>query len=113
LLAVDWELRVSTVPSGRVARGIVVVVSRPFQWFVGVEARGAVMLLGATGAALVWANSPWIASYDALVPAVVYLALNPSGSARHGRVIVLAADLALVLSVLALVGARCHPQRGA
>jgi Na+/H+ antiporter NhaA len=175
LLAVDWELRVSIVPSGRFGRGVVVVVSRPFQWFVGVEARGAVMLLGATGAALVWANSPWIASYDALwstrlsvqvgeaelskdlrrwvndglmalfflvlglefsrqlklgelrrwhtvatasaaafggvvVPAVFYLALNPGGSAGHGWVIVLAADLALVLGVLALVGARCPPQ---
>jgi Na+:H+ antiporter, NhaA family len=66
LLAVDWEPCVSTIPSGPVARGVVFVLTRPLHLFVGTEARGALLLLGATAAALVWANSPWVASYEAL-----------------------------------------------
>jgi hypothetical protein len=66
LVAVDRELCVSTIPSGFFARGVVFVLTRPLQLFVGTEARGALLLLVATGAALVWANSPWVASYEAL-----------------------------------------------
>jgi NhaA family Na+:H+ antiporter len=66
LLAVDREPCVSTIPSGPVPRGVVFVLTRPLHLFVGIEARGALLLLAATAAALVWANSPWVASYEAL-----------------------------------------------
>ena len=41
-------------------------VARPVARFLHVEASGGVLLLGATAVALVWANSPWSASYDSL-----------------------------------------------
>jgi NhaA family Na+:H+ antiporter len=41
-------------------------VLRPFREFARVEASGGIVLLAATALALVWANSPWAASYDAL-----------------------------------------------
>ena len=41
-------------------------VARPVARFLHVEAAGGVLLLGATLIALVWANSPWSASYDTL-----------------------------------------------
>jgi NhaA family Na+:H+ antiporter len=66
LLAVDREPCVSTIPSGPVARGVVFVLTRPLHLFVGTEARSALLLLSTTTAALVWANSPWLASYEAL-----------------------------------------------
>jgi NhaA family Na+:H+ antiporter len=175
LLAVDQELRMSAIPFGPAARGGVFVLARPLQVFVVAEAHGALLLLGATVAALVWANSPWAASYETLwstrlsvqvgeaalskdlrhwvndglmpvfllvlglefsrqlklgelrlwqamalpavaaagglvVPALLYLAVNPSGPAVRGWPVVLAGDLALVLGLLALVGPRCPPQ---
>lgn len=36
---------------------------RPFQEFARLEASGGILLIGCTVAALVWANSPWAASY--------------------------------------------------
>jgi NhaA family Na+:H+ antiporter len=45
-----------------------------------------------------------------VVPALLYLAFNPSGPAARGWPIVVAGDLTLVLGVLALVGSRCPPQ---
>ena len=151
------------------------MLTRPLQLFVGTEARGALLLLAAAGTALMWANSPWVASYETLwstrlsvevgeaelskdlrhwvndglmtlfflvvglelsrqlklgelrhwqtavtpavaavggmiVPALLYLAVNAGGPAVRGWPIVLAADIALVLGVLALVGPRCPPQ---
>ena len=41
-------------------------VVEPFQRFVHAESSGGVLLLAATLAALVWANSPWADSYHAL-----------------------------------------------
>jgi NhaA family Na+:H+ antiporter len=38
-------------------------VGRPFRRFLEVEAAGGILLLFATAAALIWANSPWSASY--------------------------------------------------
>jgi Na+:H+ antiporter, NhaA family len=175
LPAVDREPCVSTIPSGFFARGVVFVLTRPLHLFWATEVRGALLLLGATVAALVWMNSPWVAGYEALwatrlsvqvgeaelakdlrhwvndglmtlfflvvglefsrqlklgelrdwramtvpavaalggmvVPALLYLAFNPSGAAARGWAIALAGDLALVLGVLALVGPRCPPQ---
>jgi Na+:H+ antiporter, NhaA family len=66
LLAADQEPRVGTVPSGFSAPSAVFVLTRPLQVFVATEARGALLLLGATVAALVWANSPWVAGYETL-----------------------------------------------
>jgi hypothetical protein len=57
---------VGTIPSGFFARGIVFVLTRPFHLFIGTEARGALLLLVATVAALVWVNSPRVASYESL-----------------------------------------------
>ena len=39
---------------------------RPLQSFLAVEAGGGIMLVIATVVALVWANSPWSASYETL-----------------------------------------------
>jgi Na+:H+ antiporter, NhaA family len=66
LLAVDREAHVSTLPSGSVARGVVFILTRPLQAFVGTETRGALLLLAATVTALAWANSPWLAGYESL-----------------------------------------------
>lgn len=45
-------------PVTRIARAL-----RPFQQFAKSESAGAVVLLGTAATALVWANSPWSASY--------------------------------------------------
>ncbi|WP_210651219.1 Na+/H+ antiporter NhaA [Nocardioides sp. SYSU D00065] len=42
------------------------LVARPVREFLRVEAAGSLLLLLAAAAALVWANSPWAESYDAL-----------------------------------------------
>ncbi|WP_110180600.1 Na+/H+ antiporter NhaA [Nocardioides solisilvae] len=42
------------------------LVARPLREFLRVEAAGSILLLLATVAALVWANSPWASSYDDL-----------------------------------------------
>jgi Na+:H+ antiporter, NhaA family len=57
---------VSAIPFEPASRGVVFVPTRPFRLFVATETRSAIPLLGATTAALVWANSPWLASYEAL-----------------------------------------------
>jgi Na+/H+ antiporter NhaA len=45
-----------------------------------------------------------------LVPAVIYLALNPSGPAAHGWGVVIGTDTAFLLGALALVGPACPTQ---
>ncbi|WP_210503420.1 Na+/H+ antiporter NhaA [Nocardioides xinjiangensis] len=42
------------------------LVARPVREFLRIEAAGSILLLLAAAAALVWANSPWAASYDSL-----------------------------------------------
>src|SRR5688572_33335140 len=42
------------------------LVARPVREFLRVEAAGSLLLLLAAAVALVWANSPWAESYDAL-----------------------------------------------
>ena len=58
----------------------------PFVRFAKLEAAGGLVLLVATVAALVWANSPWAAGYDQLLasgpvdrrwPAMVHETLPP------------------------------------
>lgn len=41
-------------------------ILEPFVRFARTEAAGGILLLASTAAALVWANSPWAASYEAL-----------------------------------------------
>ena len=57
----------------RVPRYIVQPVNR----FLHVEASGGILLLVATIVALVWANSPWSASYDQLWHTTVALEAGP------------------------------------
>ncbi|MDR7254679.1 NhaA family Na+:H+ antiporter [Nocardioides sp. BE266] len=42
------------------------LVARPAREFLRVEAAGSLLLLAAAAVALLWANSPWAASYDSL-----------------------------------------------
>ena len=139
--------------------------------FLDTEAGGAVVLVAATIAALIWANSPWQASYEGLwsaelgldfqdavyalelrhwvndglmtlffmlvgleirrefdmgelrerrrvavpvvaaiggmaIPALLFLALNPSGEEARGWAMVMATDTAFALGALALAGSR-------
>lgn len=41
-------------------------VIQPLERFLHIESSSGIVLLVATAAALIWANSPWVASYDAL-----------------------------------------------
>lgn len=150
-------------------------LAEPLRRYLGTEAAGAGLLLGATILALVWANSPWSAGYTAfwgtevsllvggaeltldlqhwvndglmvffffviglevkrefvmgeltdrrraavplvaavtglLVPALVFLAFNPSGEAAQAWGVVISTDTAFLLGVLALVGPACPTQ---
>jgi NhaA family Na+:H+ antiporter len=56
----------STNPADPVDRGAAFIAMRPPDWFFRIEIRSSLLLLGATVAALVWANSAWMASYEVL-----------------------------------------------
>jgi Na+/H+ antiporter NhaA len=161
-----------TRPKRRILLG---QVAAPVRAYLVTEAGSAGLLLAATVAALLWANSPWSDSYTSLwhtelgirigdwervhdlqdwvndglmvlfffvvglevrreisvgelqdrrrlivpslgalfglvVPAALFLAVNPSGDAAHGWGVAIGTDTAFVLGVLALVGPSCPTQ---
>ncbi|NYE36684.1 NhaA family Na+:H+ antiporter [Nocardioides cavernae] len=53
------------------------LVARPVREFLRVEAAGSLLLMAAAVVALVWANSPWASSYDALWHAHLTLDVGP------------------------------------
>ena len=53
------------------------LVARPVREFLRVEAAGSILLLLAAAAALIWANSPWASSYDALWHAHLVIDVGP------------------------------------
>ncbi|MFC7359150.1 Na+/H+ antiporter NhaA [Nocardioides astragali] len=58
-----WETGPSYLASNK---ALARLVARPVREFLRVEAAGSLLLLLAAAIALVWANSPWAESYDAL-----------------------------------------------
>lgn len=69
-----WETGPSYLASNKpLAR----LVARPVREFLRVEAAGSLLLLLAAAIALVWANSPWAESYDALWHAHLTLDVGP------------------------------------
>jgi Na+/H+ antiporter NhaA len=55
-----------TIPSDPVDHGAAFIAMRPLDQFFRIEIRSSLLVLGATVAALVWANSAWMASYEVL-----------------------------------------------
>jgi len=69
-----WESGPSYTESNRpLAR----LVARPVREFLRVEAAGSLLLLAAAAVALLWANSPWAESYDALWHTYLTLDVGP------------------------------------
>ncbi len=69
-----WETGPSYMASNKpLAR----FVARPVREFLRVEAAGSLLLLLAAVVALVWANSPWASSYDALWHAHLVIDVGP------------------------------------
>src|SRR4051794_7001339 len=60
-------------------------LAAPLRDFLSTETGGAVVLLGATVAALVWANSPWSDSYDSVWGTELSIRLGDAGIAMDLR----------------------------
>jgi Na+/H+ antiporter NhaA len=56
----------SAIPFVSAFHGMVAVPTRPLRRFVATEARSAILVLAAAATALIWASSPWVASYETL-----------------------------------------------
>ncbi|MCP5028782.1 MAG: Na+/H+ antiporter NhaA [Actinomycetia bacterium] len=65
----------------RLARG----VAQPMARFLNVEAAGGILLLIATAAALIWANSPWHGSYESLLHTEFSLGIGGWEFTEHGH----------------------------
>jgi NhaA family Na+:H+ antiporter len=69
-----WQAGPSYIASNKpLAR----LVARPVREFLRIESAGSVLLLIAAAVALVWANSPWAASYDEFWHAHLSIDLGP------------------------------------
>nr|WP_236657037.1 Na+/H+ antiporter NhaA [Acidisarcina polymorpha] len=55
-----------TTSTSTAARAPIDIIISPFTRFARMEAAGGILLLAATLAALVWANSPWAENYHAI-----------------------------------------------
>ncbi len=75
---------------------------RALQRFLDTESSGAAVLLFFTGAALVWANSPWRASYDAFWKTELTLELGHFARSEDLRHLVNEALMALFFFVVGL-----------
>ncbi len=64
-------MTVPTPPRSSAPEPILVRVLRPFQQFTHTEAAGGIVLLACAAVALLWANSPWAASYFHLWEATI------------------------------------------
>jgi NhaA family Na+:H+ antiporter len=64
--AADQEPLMSAIPLDSAFHGLVAVPTRSLHRFVATEARSAMLVLATTATALIWASSPWVASYDSL-----------------------------------------------
>jgi Na+/H+ antiporter 1 len=60
----------------------------PLRQFVGAETGGAAVLLAATVVALVWANTPWRHSYEAVWTTTFSLRLGDAGISQDLRLLV-------------------------
>ncbi|MCP3857551.1 MAG: Na+/H+ antiporter NhaA [Actinomycetia bacterium] len=65
----------------RLARG----VAQPVARFLSIEAAGGILLLLATGVALIWANSPWHGSYEDLLHTEFVLGIGGWEFTEHGH----------------------------
>src|ERR671933_2529401 len=60
-------------------------LAAPLRDFLSTETAGALALLGATVAALLWANSPWSSSYESFWATVLSIRIGETGIAMHLR----------------------------
>jgi NhaA family Na+:H+ antiporter len=93
---------------------------RAFQEFFSLEAAGGILLLVATAAALLWANSPWSASYHALWRTIVtigaggFVLAKPLGLwVNDGLMAVFFFVVGLEIKREVLVGELASPKRAA
>ncbi|HEX2171374.1 MAG TPA: Na+/H+ antiporter NhaA [Dehalococcoidia bacterium] len=104
-----------------VARPPIARVLRPFQRFAQVEASGGIVLLIVTAIALVWANSPWAASYTDLwethlaigLPGVVALDLSLHHWINDGLMVIFFFVVGLEIKRELLVGELASVRRAA
>src|SRR5829696_6772777 len=75
---------------------------RPLAEFLSTEAAGGVVLLAAAVVALVWANSPWSASYESLWSTALHLTGGGAGAPEDLRHWVNEALMALFFFVVGL-----------
>src|SRR4051812_27671369 len=60
-------------------------LASPVRDFLSTETGGAIVLLGATVAALVWANSPWSDSYESVWTTKLSIQVGGSGISQDLR----------------------------